>query len=368
MEGSQPGDLECRWWLGVALAVALAGTCLGLTGVGSGAAGWAVLADGTNPRPGQEPRPTTTAAPNLPDLQVHVSRWGYRYPDDCADFGPVVVDVATWNVGGAAAGPFWLELAGERIRVGGLEAQSTHLTTISMDDFAPYLAVDPENEVVEVLEWNNVDRNDLGPFAAGATVPGVMPRRIAEPQRTEPIRCTHTPTPPAGPTQTPRPSPTPPPASWALTDPYFADVLLSRDCPTGQRLIQPCLTWRGPRPGAAVRVVSEPRGLSWDIDLAVAACGWPQPVPAGLLALRIDPDDTLRERAEANNRRAVPPPDADPPSLCTATPSATFTVSPTRTASPTRTPTPTRTPWPSRTHSPTPTAPRVWLPRLEVVP
>jgi hypothetical protein len=124
-------------------------------------------------------------------------------------------------------------------------------------------------------------------------------------------------------------------------------------------------------------VVSEPPGLSWDIDPAVNACGEPRFAPSGLTALRIDPQNLVREGSEDNNRRGVPPPDFPPPSDCTATPTATFTPSatPTITLTPSDTPTrrPTATRPPTRTRTPSPTASQTWtrrliLPRLERAP
>ena len=124
-------------------------------------------------------------------------------------------------------------------------------------------------------------------------------------------------------------------------------------------------------------MVSEPPGLSWDIDPAVAACGEPRLAPPDLTALRIDPQNLIQERSEINNRRGVPPPDFPPRSACTATPTATSTPSaePTMTPTPTNAPTrrPTATRSPTRTRTPSPTVGPGWtrrlsLPRLESAP
>jgi hypothetical protein len=345
-------------------------------------------------------RAANTPTPEPADLVPSVWGWGYANPGNCADFGPLQVRIGVYNFGLSTAAPFWLEVGGERFRAPALPAGGNWGVTTGLGFYADHFIVDPENEVRERLKDNNVDRYGLGPFALVASndtsarkalTPGFFdrdpidnsiaaadhsrPQPIPEsiPQRTEPPRCTHTPTPPGSPSQTPTPTATRQPAGWSLPDPFFDDIIWTKACPTGQRLIQPCLAWRGPQPVGAVRVGSEPPGLVWDIDLAAGpACGEPKAAPAGLTALLIDPDRRMNERSEDNNRRAVPPPDFWMPSLCTPTP----TVSPTNTLPPvvtsTRTPRATNTPGgsPSPTwtevpaHTATPPGSRLWLPLL----
>lgn len=300
------------------------------------------------PTPGYRPPATATLEP--PDLIAYP--WSRSEDwDPCSNTGPLVVRVIAANRGMSAADATVMEVRGERYPVRALKAgQSLEVAVLPSKDFDDYYAIDPENRVKEVMENNNSDQDlTIGIFSTVLT-------------------CTPTPTLRSGPTRTPSPIPSATPLAWGLPDAYFQDVTWSRECQTGLRQVQPCLSTRGPAAAAAYRVVSEPPGLSWDIDPAVAACGEPRLAPVGLTALRIDPKNLIRERSETNNRRGVPPPDFPPSSACTATPTATVPPSATPSMTPTPSDTPTRRPTatrsPTRTRTPSPTASRSWNRRL----
>jgi len=306
------------------------------------------------PTPGYRPRATATSEPA--DLVVYPASFNEVCPEPDTELPRLAV--RNQGVSGSLATD--LEVRGQRYPVPALApGQKVIISLAESED--PFYAVDPENEVLELVESNNSPH-------------GGVPVVWSWPQPS----CTPIPTlPPQSPTRTPTQLPPPTLLPSHLPDAFFQDVTWSRECLTGLRQVQPCLSTRGPAAGVGYQVVSEPPGLSWDIDPAVNACGEPRFAPSGLTALRIDPQNLVREGSEDNNRRGVPPPDFPPPSDCTATPTATFTPSatPTITLTPSDTPTrrPTATRPPTRTRTPSPTASQTWtrrliLPRLERAP
>lgn len=295
--------------------------------------------------PGYRPRATATSEPA--DLIVYPA----SYDEVCPEPDTELPRLAVRNQGVSGASATELEVRGQRYPVPALApGQKVIISLAESADL--FYAVDPENKVLELVENNN-SRHGWEPVLWSWPQPS----------------CTPIPTlPPQSPTRTPTQLPPPTSLPSLLPDAYFADVTWTRECLTGRRRVQPCLHTRGPAAGVAYQVVSEPPGLSWDIDPAVNACGEPRFAPSGLTALRIDPQNLVREGSEVNNRRGVPPPDFPPPSDCTATPTATFTPSATPTTTPTRRPNATRPP--TRTRTPSPTASQIWtrrliLPRLE---
>ncbi|MBK7780407.1 MAG: hypothetical protein IPJ58_06380 [Ardenticatenia bacterium] len=304
--------------------------------------------------PGYRPRATATSEPA--DLIVYPA----SYDEVCPGPDTGLPRLAVRNQGPSGASATDLEVLGLRYPVPALAPGQKVIINLA-EWSGPFDAVDPENKVRELVEDNNSPH-------------GNVPVLWSRPELT----CTPIPTLPSqSPTRTPTRLPPPTSLPSFLPDAWFQDVIWSRECQTGKRQVQPCLSTRGPAAAAAYRVVSEPPGLSWDIDPAVAACGEPRLAPPDLTALRIDPQNLIQERSEINNRRGVPPPDFPPRSACTATPTATSTPSaePTMTPTPTNAPTrrPTATRSPTRTRTPSPTVGPGWtrrlsLPRLESAP
>ncbi|MFI0609222.1 MAG: choice-of-anchor Q domain-containing protein, partial [Anaerolineae bacterium] len=302
--------------------------------------------------PGYRPRATATSEPA--DLIVYPA----SYDEVCPGPDTGLPRLAVRNQGPSGASATDLEVLGLRYPVPALAPGQKVIINLA-EWSGPFDAVDPENKVRELVEDNNSPH-------------GNVPVLWSRPELT----CTPIPTLPSqSPTRTPTRLPPPTSLPSFLPDAWFQDVIWSRECQTGKRQVQPCLSTRGPAAAAAYRVVSEPPGLSWDIDPAVAACGEPRLAPPDLTALRIDPQNLIQERSEINNRRGVPPPDFPPRSACTATPTATPSATPTMTPTPTDAPTrrPTATRSPTRTRTPSPTVGPGWtrrlsLPRLESAP